>query len=611
MTNIIFSRFFRCLASATAVFCLQTISIAQDAPSLNWFRSDAQDGTASAWYRWAVDPAVSDSESAELTIATDGHCSLYVNGQRILKNVALRKSGRSVEALGFDVKSLLRQGRNTVAVEVHSADKVAVCGISISAVHGDQKSAVGGLRRMASSVPPVGWQQTDFNDRDWSEAKPSAAEPADRFAVTAPVKFAAPVMPTKVRTHPFQFEDGDHVVFVGATFIERAQLSEHLEASLAGTCGEKHVTFRNLGWSADTVSAESRGIFDKPDVGYLRMVEHIRAEEPTVAFICYGQNEALTKGMAPAQYSQQLGRLLDELAASGIICVLVSPHELLPTPPPIPSPARFNSEIRVYAEATASLAQSRGLLFVDLFTDFGNRMREIDYEINSCYKLPPELERQTDKPGDAALGIYRVFSENGMHFTAHGYVCASAIVRERLLDIPAALPVVIVNPKSQSVESDAANVRNVNWNPDHTNLLTFELQEKFLTSLPTVISIAGEDAKSVSVEGVTIQSGDKAEPLMKRTFRESKVHDAGRGRSFATQSNPQYEALRQLLLRKNELYFHRWRPQNITYLFGFRKHEQGNNAADIAKFDPFILELEKQIHKLQQPQWRKVTLRFR
>ena len=98
---------------------------------------------------------------------------------------------------------------------------------------------------------------------------------------------------------------------------------------------------------------------------------------------------------------------------------------------------------------------------------------------------------------------------------------------------------------------------------------------------------------------------------MQRTFLESKVHDAGRGRSFATQSNPQYEALRQLLLRKNELYFHRWRPQNITYLFGFRKHEQGNNAADIAKFDPFILELEKQIHKLQQPQWRKVTLRFR
>ena len=76
----------------------------------------------------------------------------------------------------------------------------------------------------------------------------------------------------------------------------------------------------------------------------------------------YGQNEALTAGMTTEKYSQQLGRLLDELAASGIACVLVSPHELLPTLPPIPSPARFNSKIKVYAEATASVAQSHGLL---------------------------------------------------------------------------------------------------------------------------------------------------------------------------------------------------------------------------------------------------------
>ena len=610
MAQRLFSQLFRCLVSATAVVCLQTVSMAQDAPALTWFQSDVQDGTASGWYRWAVDPAVANSESAELAIVTNEHCSLYVNGQRILKNVAMRKSGGSVTALGFDVKSLLRQGRNTVAVEVHSADKAALFGIAISSVQGDQKSAVSGLWRMASIVPPVGWQQTDFNDRDWPEAKPVAGKPGDRFTVAAPEKFPAPVMPAKVRTAPFQFVDGDHVVFVGATFFERAQLSEHLEATLAGTCGEKHVTFRNLGWSADTVSADSRGIFDKPDIGYLRMVEHIRAEEPTVAIICYGQNEALTAGMTSEQYSQQLGRLLDELAASGITCVLVSPHELLPAPSPIASPARFNPKIRVYSEATASVAQSRGLLFVDLFSDFSHRMKEIDYEINSCYKLPPELERQTNNRSDMAVSIYRTFSENGMHFTEHGYVCASAIVRERLLDIPAALPVVIVDPKSQSVESDAVHIRNVKWNPDDTKLLTFELQEKFLTTLPTVIRIAGEDAKSVSMHSVTIQSGDRVEPLLQRPFLESKISDAGQGRSFATQANLQYEALRQLLLRKNELYFHRWRPQNITYLFGFRKHEQGNNAADIAKFDPFILELEKQIHELQQPQWHEVTLRL-
>jgi len=38
------------------------------------------------------------------------------------------------------------------------------------------------------------------------------------------------------------------------------------------------------------------------------------------------------------------------------------------------------------------------------------------------------------------------------------------------------------------------------------------------------------------------------------------------------------EPLRQAIRKKNELYFYRWRPQNETYLFGFRKHEQGRTA---------------------------------
>ena len=35
--------------------------------------------------------------------------------------------------------------------------------------------------------------------------------------------------------------------------------------------------------------------------------------------------------------------------------------------------------------------------------------------------------------------------------------------------------------------------------------------------------------------------------------------------------------IRKLIVDKNELYFHQSRPQNQAYLWGFRKHEQGNN----------------------------------
>ena len=131
---------------------------------------------------------------------------------------------------------------------------------------------------------------------------------------------------------------------------------------------------------------------------------------------------------------------------------------------------------------------------MDLFTDFTKRLLEIDSQ------LAGGSQRASQEAVFAAL------SDNGVHLTDHGYQCASLILRERLLNVP---------------------------------------------------------AEATGTDSV------------------------------------QYENMRSLIVKKNELYFHRWRPQNITYLFGFRKHEQGNNAADIAKFDPFIQDLEKQIHELQ------------
>ena len=63
----------------------------------------------------------------------------------------------------------------------------------------------------------------------------------------------------------------------------------------------------------------------------------------------------------------------------------------------------------------------------------------------------------------------------------------------------------------------------------------------------------------------------------------------------------QLEALRRALVEKNRQVFYRWRPQNETYIFGFRKHEQGQNAADIPRFDPLAVEKEAEIARLRIP----------
>lgn len=52
---------------------------------------------------------------------------------------------------------------------------------------------------------------------------------------------------------------------------------------------------------------------------------------------------------------------------------------------------------------------------------------------------------------------------------------------------------------------------------------------------------------------------------------------------------------RDLIRKKNEWFFHFHRPQNETYLFLFRKHEQGNNAAELEQILPHIEKLEGEI----------------
>ena len=63
----------------------------------------------------------------------------------------------------------------------------------------------------------------------------------------------------------------------------------------------------------------------------------------------------------------------------------------------------------------------------------------------------------------------------------------------------------------------------------------------------------------------------------------------------------QADLLRDTIIIKNEFYFHKWRPQNETYLRGFRAHEQGQNVVELEEFDAFIAQEENKIADLKRP----------
>jgi len=301
----------------------------------------------------------------------------------------------------------------------------------------------------------------------WASLAAGGAASAAAPAVEAPVR------PT--------LADGDRVVLLGDTFFERDGQRGFVESALVAAHPGATIRFRNLGWSGDTVWADSRGVFDAPAKGYERMLALVGEIAPTVVFIAYGRNESEQGEAALESFRAQLAKLCDDVrraaAAAGQATDAGRAPEtvrlVLVTPTPfetVDADAR-NARLAPYAAAIRELAAEKRAAVVDLFAGFS--------------EVSPKKR----------------FTTNGVHLSDAGYAEAAR----------------------QFVEAAGGT-----------------LPER-----------------------------------------------------FAEQS----AELRRRVVDKNTLFFHRWRPANETYLFLFRKHEQGNNAAEMPKFDPLVEEAEKKVQE--------------
>src|SRR4051812_22703494 len=79
------------------------------------------------------------------------------------------------------------------------------------------------------------------------------------------ILFFTPLLTPALAAEKFELRQGDRVVLLGGTLIEREQRYGYWEAALTARYPDRDITFRNLGWSGDTVFAESRGVFDPPE----------------------------------------------------------------------------------------------------------------------------------------------------------------------------------------------------------------------------------------------------------------------------------------------------------------------------------------------------------
>ncbi|MEQ8791577.1 MAG: SGNH/GDSL hydrolase family protein [Pirellulaceae bacterium] len=370
--------------------------------------------------------------------------------------------------------------------------------------------------------------------------------------------------------------DGDRVVLLGGTFIERMQMYGYVETALTALHPDKDITFRNLGWSGDEVSGVARAVFGNTDNGYKRLIDDLVAAKPTVILVAYGANEAYRGPEQLEQFSAGLNRLLDRLGETPARLVLLTPlrHENLGAP--LPPPAQYNQSVAVYRDAILNLAESRKLPVLDLYS-----------LISGDDASPAPIDRLTD---------------NGLHLSGYGYWRAAQHIAQELGREP---PKWTVDLDAAGKSRDTAGTTLSDVTPTalglrfvaHDAALPFPPAPKYSPES------AGRLIPSRELRITGLAAGDYDVLIDGRKALSASSDELARGVALTAGPEPsQIERLRREIGKKNELFFHRYRPQNETYLFLFRKHEQGNNAVEIPMFDPLIEQQEALIAKLRQPE---------
>ena len=92
---------------------------------------------------------------------------------------------------------------------------------------------------------------------------------------------------------PFEIQEGDRVLFLGDTLLEREGSYGYLETRMQQQFADRKFTVRNLAFSADTPLGWSRASFDPAAKGFDRLKEQLALVKPTVVFLGYGMAASL------------------------------------------------------------------------------------------------------------------------------------------------------------------------------------------------------------------------------------------------------------------------------------------------------------------------------
>ncbi|GAB2791278.1 hypothetical protein GCM10027275_40280 [Rhabdobacter roseus] len=366
----------------------------------------------------------------------------------------------------------------------------------------------------------------------------------------------------------FELKDGDRVVFLGNSLFENDLPYGYLELALATRWPHRNVTYRNLGWTGDTVWGEARSYFTNPPTAYDLLMDQLTKAQPTVVFIAYGGIEALEGEAGLPRFREGLQKLLDKVDELGARAVLLSPIPVTTATAAVATAAERNAKLEMYASAVAKMAVERGKPFIDLY----GPMRE------AAAQVP--------------------VSDNGIHLNETGYYYL-ALALEKGLGLAQRGGQTTLTVSKNSAQASAPAKILAATKPGES--LRFTIEEKNLPlPLPKEGGTPVRQEQVLKVLG--LKKGFYTLTADGAPVATASAQDWAAGVALShAPSYRQVSQLQEMIFKKNELFFHQYRPQNRTYILGFRSYEQGRHVQGLAELGLIIKWLEGQIALQGQP----------
>jgi lysophospholipase L1-like esterase len=411
----------------------------------------------------------------------------------------------------------------------------------------------------------------------------------------------------------FFIKDGDRVVFLGDSITEQRLYTTYIEAYTLTRHPEWKLWFRNVGWGGDTswlrqrAHPDERQLFAADEASQQKIVEDsvgrglkrdVLPLKPTVVTIKFGMNDHSYQKFREdifKAYVRSQSELAKVLEANGARVAFLTPQPIEDKRPDPDKDVR-NQSLRQFSDGLKEVAAKQGATFVDQFDPYMAIM------LHERAADPAAIIGGGDAvhPGPAGHTIMAWAILEGLG--------APALVSRAEIDGAAGKVVAAEGCRLNNLKADQGTVA-FDRSDDALPMPVDPPAEPALKLAPILQDLDRYELQVTGLPAGSYELSIDGEPAGK-----SSSEELAKGWNLATSAGPITKQAREVLTQvfnKNNLYFQRWRNIQLYEFPGWAQSPEveSKRAAELARLDAQIAQIEAQIDAVRQPKSHHFELR--